>query len=83
MQNVFSIEVEVAHRRREWERAVATTAEHAQMRRQNERTSWSGLASRILASLRSLTLPRVPVTCWSGTVRQRTRTLDARHVTVS
>jgi hypothetical protein len=83
VQNFFSIEIEVVHRRREWEQAVAAAAHHAQVRPQNRRTRWLPLAPRALAFLHSLARPLVPVTCWTNDGERRVRTLQAGRASAS
>ncbi|MCD6032020.1 MAG: hypothetical protein K0S78_4202, partial [Thermomicrobiales bacterium] len=45
MQNYFLIETEVAHRQREWERALAGADQAAQARPTSGRMNWWPLAS--------------------------------------
>jgi hypothetical protein len=64
MQNYFLIETEVAHRQREWERALAGADQAAQARPTSGRMNWWPLASAF-ASLRSLGMPRQPRWSWA------------------
>ena len=83
MQTFFSIDTEVAHRRREWERALAA-AEQSDLARPNSGPRrWSHVVPRALAYLRSLATPRVPVTTWKvpGTTRARSLQVEGGGVT--
>ena len=83
MHNTFTIETEAAHRRQEWERAVAVAAQIAQARRQNGWTRRARLPQRVLADLRSLFAPRVPITCSRRiAAEERVATLKGGHATV-
>ena len=83
MHNTFGIETEAAHRRREWERAVAVAAQTAQFRRLNGRTRRAGLPHQLLADLRHLFAPRVPITCSRRiAAEERVTTLKGGHATV-
>jgi hypothetical protein len=66
VRDFYSIEIDLAHRRRAWEQAGAEAAQRAQVGSQPERTGWARLAPRALASLRALATPRLPVTCWNA-----------------
>jgi hypothetical protein len=81
VQNYYLIEVEAAHRRCEWERAVVAAAQRDQARPQNGWTRWSQLALRTLAHLRSLAALRVPVPSWNPAGVKCARALEGSHVT--
>jgi hypothetical protein len=81
--NYFALETEVAHRRCEWELALAAAERHAQVRPQNGPKPWSHLAPRTLKYLRALATPRVPVTCWNTVGEQRARSLEGGSATVT
>ena len=83
MQNYFNLETEAAHRRLEWQRAIAATEQRDQMRSEHGQTRWSQLASLIFTTLRSFATPRLPVTCWTPTGEQRARPLQGGGATVT
>lgn len=76
MQNYFAIETEVAHRRYEWERTVASVGQCALVRPRNGRERWSRLPRLVLARLRSFAAPRRAVTSWTTAFEERTRNLE-------
>jgi hypothetical protein len=80
VQNYFTIETEVAHRRFEWERTVASVEQCALVRPSNGREHWSRLPHLVLARLHSLTVPRRTVTSWTTGLEERTRTLEGGRV---
>ena len=82
MQSLFNIETEVAHRRREWEREVATTTQVAQLPPTPLPTRWSHLAALILASLRALAMPRVQVPSWNPAGVKCAQTLEGGRASV-
>jgi hypothetical protein len=82
VRDYYSIEIDLAHRRREWAQAVAEAAQRAQVGSQPERTGWAQWAPRALASLRAFATPRLPVTCWN-TGESRARTLAGGCASVS
>ncbi len=61
VQNVFAIETEAAHRRSEWERAIAAAEQRARVRPHNGWERWPQLALWALASVRARATRRVPV----------------------
>ena len=61
MQNYFAIETEAAFRRREWQQAAAADARAAQARSSNGHRRWPHLPHLVVASLRSLSAPRLPL----------------------
>ena len=65
MQNQFLIETEVAHRRLEWQRAVAAAAQRDQVRPPIGPPRWSQWVAVTRAFLRSLAKPRLPVRSWN------------------
>ena len=65
MQNVFAIETKVAHRRGEWERAIAAATQASQTRPGNGLKYWSPLAQRVLARLRARATPRELLPAWN------------------
>ena len=83
MQNYFLIETEVAHRRYEWEQAVAAAAQDAQAHPQNELKRWSHLPHQLLTRLRTLATPWVPVTCWNAAGEPRATTLEGGGATAT
>jgi hypothetical protein len=83
VQTFFSIDTEVAHRRLEWERALAAAQQHDLARPNNGPKRWSHVVSQTLAYLRSLATPRVPVTCWNTVGEQRARSLEGGSATVT
>jgi hypothetical protein len=62
MHNYFAIETEAEFRRREWERAAEADARAGLASPTNGRIHWSHLPQWVLASLRSLSAPRLPLT---------------------
>ena len=76
MQTFFDIEIEVAHRRREWERALAAAQQRDLARPKNGPKRWSHVVPRTLAYLRALATPRVPVTTWKAPGTPRARSLQ-------
>jgi hypothetical protein len=82
VRDFYSIEIDLAHRRREWEQAVAEAAQRVQAGPRRKGTGWPRLAPRALAYLRALATPRLPVTCWN-TGESRTRTLAGGCASVS
>ena len=83
VQNYFFIETEVAHRRRELERALATAERHALARPKNGLERWSHLPHQLLARLRALATPRVPVTSWNAAGGPRAATLEGGGATAT
>jgi hypothetical protein len=82
VQNHFMIETEVAHRRLEWQRAVAAADQREQARPKNEPTRWSHVASLTLAALRALAMPRVQVPSWNPAGVQCAQTREGGRATV-
>jgi hypothetical protein len=82
VRDVFSIEIDLAHRRREWEQAVAEAAQRAQVGPQPERTGWPRLVPRTRAYLRAFATLRLPVTYWN-TGESRAKTLAGGCASVS
>ncbi len=72
MQNYHALETEVAHRRREWERTVATVTQDAQPRPQEGGMRWSHLPRLVLASIRTLAAPLSSITSTWNTSTPRT-----------
>ena len=62
MQNYYTIETEAEFRRREWERAAEGDARAAQARPTNGGLPGLHLPQFALATLRSLSAPRLPLT---------------------
>ena len=67
MQNFFTLETEVAHRRFEYERVLAVEIQVAQTHPDLGHTPWSQLPHQILTSLRSFAMRWVPVKSWQAT----------------
>ena len=61
MQSLFDIEIEVAYRRLEFERTLATAAQVVQARPKNGWQRWSPPPHRPLAHLRSLFATWLPI----------------------
>jgi hypothetical protein len=76
MQTFFSIDTEVRHRRREWERALAAAEQRDLARPKNGPQRRSQVVPRTLAYLRSLATPRVPVTRWNASRAPRAQSLQ-------
>ena len=83
MQSIFNVVTEVAHRHREWEREIAAAALHAQVRPQTGGLGWALMASRILASLRTLAKPWVTDTCWNPAGVKCARSLAGGRATAT
>ena len=83
MQNYFTLETTVAHRQREWERAVAAASRAAQARPENGPTRWLKLPQLVLGRLRSLATPRVPVSSWNRSRGKCAQTLEGGHATAT
>jgi hypothetical protein len=81
VQNYFSIETEVAHRRFEYERELAATMQVAQTRLERGKY-WSRLAHRLLASLRCRVGSWVPGALWQATGEPCALTLEGGRATV-
>ena len=62
VQSFFDIEIEVAHRGREWQRAVEADARAAQARPAHRPRRWPRVGRLTLANLRSVPVPRLSVT---------------------
>ena len=58
VQSFFDIELEVAHRGREWQRAVEADARSAQARPAHRHLRWPRVGRLTLANLRSAAVPR-------------------------
>ena len=83
MQNYFSIETEVAHRRDEWEREVASAAQSAQVPPENGSKRWSQLVLLAFASLHSLAAPRLRVPSWNPAGVKCANTLEGGHASAT
>jgi hypothetical protein len=75
VHNYFLIETEVAHRRREWERAVVALEQRAHAPRKNGPTRWPQVAARGFEHLRSLAISWLPVRTWNPAGVQCAKTL--------
>ena len=62
VQSFFDIEIEVAHRGREWQRAVEADARAAQARRAHRPRRWPRVGRLTLTNLRSVPVPRLSFT---------------------
>jgi hypothetical protein len=82
VQNYFSIETEVAHRRFEYERELAATIQVAPTRPERGGQYWSPLAHRLLTSLRSRVASWVPGPSWQATGEPCALTLEGGRATV-
>jgi hypothetical protein len=83
VQNYFSLETEAAHRRLEWQRAIAATEHRDQVRPEHGQTRWSQLASLLFPTLRSFATLRLPLRSWNPAGVQCARTLEGGGATVS
>jgi hypothetical protein len=81
MQNHFNLEIEVAHRRAEWERASAAAAQTAVALAATRARVRSTLPSRALASLRSIVASRLPTPSWNPASVTCAKTLKGGHAT--
>jgi hypothetical protein len=62
MQTFFSFDAEIAHRRREWQRAMEADARAAQARPATRHVRWPRLGRLTLANVRSVPVPRLSFT---------------------
>jgi hypothetical protein len=83
VQNVFDLEIEVAHRRGEWERAIVAAEQRSLARPHKGLKPWPQLALWTLAYLRAVGTPRGSVTCWNVTGAQRAPTLEGGGATAT
>lgn len=83
MQNYHNLEIEVAHRRGELERALTAADQRAQARPQNGLTHWWQLTPRTLAYLRALATARLPVPSWNPAGGQHAQTLEGGRATAT
>ena len=83
MQNVFAIETEAAHRRSEWERAIAAAAQRVQVRPQNGGERWPHLALWALASVRARATRWVPAAAWNPAGVTCAPALEGGHTPVT
>jgi len=84
MQSLFDIEIEVAYRRSEFERTLATAAPVAQARPKNGWQRWSPPPHRHLARLRSLFATWFPIASSGNTSAKgiRATSLERGHAIV-
>jgi hypothetical protein len=75
VHNHFLIETEVAHRRREWERAVMAAEQRTHTPLKIGLAGWPQLAAQGFEHLRSLAISWLPVRTWNPAGVQCAKTL--------
>jgi hypothetical protein len=82
VQNYHAIETELAHRRNEWERAIAAAELNSLARPKIRRKRWAQRTSLIFAYVCSRAAPRMPVTSWSAAAETHAQTPESVRATV-